>query len=227
MWDEFALIIGACLLGSFPFIYLMGRVQGIDLRKYDDMHLGLWQNVGRIQGFIGAGFDFAKGVIVVLSARAAGFDTGWVAFAGVAAVAGQMWPIFMKFKGEKGNTTGLAMAGTLATTAMLIGLIPFAIGFGIRTIPRFIKKEQSMDDRFKFGGPPSLSLPLGVAIGFAVFPLAAWLTGQPSEVVVAFTGLFVMIIIRRVHAGVGEMWQQSPGRARMILNLALFDRPRL
>ena len=227
MWDELGLILGSYILGSLPLIYLMGRLQGIDLREYDDMHIALWQNVGRIQGFIGAGFDFAKGVIAILVARAAGFDIGWVAFAGVAVVAGQMWPVFMKFDGEKGNTTGLAMSGALATKAMLIGLVPFAIGFGIRTIPRFTQRNQSMGDRLKFGGPPSLSLPLGVAVGFAVFPLAAWWMGQPLEVIVAFIALFVLIIVRRVTSEVSDVVLQSSGKKRMLLNLVLFDRSKI
>lgn len=224
MWDELALIVGAYVLGSLPFMYLLGRLNGIDLREYDDMHIALWQNVGRIQGYAGAGFDFAKGVIAVLVARAAGFDPGWVAFAGVAVVIGQMWPVFMKFDGEKGNTTGLAMSGTLATKALFIGLVPVTIGFLIRTAPRFWQRNQSMNDRLKFGGPPSRSLPLGVALTFAVLPLTAWGMGQPLEVILAFVALFVLVMVRRVTAGVSKDLQQPSGKIGMLLNRFLFDR---
>jgi len=225
MWHEIAFAFGAYILGSFPLMYLMGRLHGVDLREYEDMHIATWRNVGRVQGFIGVVFDFAKGVIAVLIAREVlHFSDGWVAFAGVAAVTGQMWPVFLKFDGEKGNSTGLAMSGALATYAMLIVLIPVTIGFAIRTIPRFRQKDQTVNEKLKFGGPPSLSLPLGMAIAFAVLPLAAWLVGQPIEVVYAFVALFVLILLRRVTAGLGEEMRQPSWNNTMLLNRLLFDR---
>ncbi|HUV53070.1 MAG TPA: glycerol-3-phosphate acyltransferase [Dehalococcoidia bacterium] len=225
MWDEIAFAFGAYILGSFPLMYLMGRLHGIDLREYEDMHIATWRNVGRVQGFIGVIFDFAKGVIAVLIAREVlHFSDGWVAVAGVTAVAGQMWPVFLKFDGEKGNSTGLAMSGALATYAMLIVLIPVTIGFAIRTIPRFRQKDQTVSDKLKFGGPPSLSLPLGMAIAFAVLPLAAWLVGQPLEVVYAFGALSVLILLRRLTAGLSEELRQPSWNNTILLNRLLFDR---
>ena len=226
MWREVVLILGAYLLGSFPFMYLLGRLHGVDLRQYDDMHIALWRHVGRVQGAAGVIFDFMKGVIVVLVAREVGFAPEWVAFAGVVAVVGQMWPIFEKFDGEKGNSTGLAMSLALATTATLVALAPIAIGFLVRTIPRFRKPDQTMKERFMFLGPPSLSLPLGMAIGFAVLPLAAWLLppGQPLGVVLALVGLFLLIMVRRATAGLKKDLRQPSGRTIILLNRLLFDR---
>ena len=225
MWHEIAFAFGAYILGSFPLMYLMGRLHGVDLREYEDMHIATWRNVGRVQGFIGVVFDFLKGVIAVLIAREVlHFSDGWVAVAGVTAVAGQMWPVFLKFDGEKGNSTGLAMSGALATYAMLIVLIPVTIGFAIRTIPRFRQKDQTVSDNLKFGGPPSLSLPLGMAIAFAVLPLAAWLVGQPLEVVYAFGALFVLILLRRLTAGLSEELRQPSWNNTILLNRLLFDR---
>ena len=225
MWTELAWILGSYVLGSIPIMYLMGRLKGVDLREYDDMHIALWRNVGRVQGFLGVVLDFAKAVIAVLIAREVfGFEPGWVAFAGVAAVMGQMWPVFLKFDGEKGNSIGLAMSGALATYAMLIALVPVLIGFAVRTIPRFRQPNQTLQERFKFGGPPSQSLPLGMAVGFAVLPLAAWLTGQPLSVILAFVVLFVLIIIRRLTAGLSEDVGKPSWKNGMLVNRLLFDR---
>jgi len=224
MWDELALILGSYILGSLPFMYLLGRIHGIDLREYGDMHLALWRNVNRIEGLAGIFFDFAKGMIAVLVARTLGFEPGWVAFAGVAAVTGQMWPIFLNFDGEKGNSVGLAMASVLATKAFLIAAVPVVIGFAIRTVPRFRQPNQSLNEKFKFGGPPSLGLPLGMAVGFAVLPLVARWMGQPWEVQIAFVGLFVLIMVRRLTAGVSEDLRQPSGKKSMLLNRLLFDR---
>jgi glycerol-3-phosphate acyltransferase PlsY len=227
MWNEFVLVLGAYLLGSFPFMYIMGRLKGVDLREYEDMHIALWRNVGRVQGFFGVILDFAKGVIVVITAREVGFEPGWVAFAGVATVAGQMWPVFMKFDGEKGNSTGLAMSATLATKAAFIAMVPMAAGFLVRTVPRLRQRDQSVNERLKFGGPPSNSLPVGMAVGFAVLPLTAWGMGQPWQVMVAFTGLFVLIIVRRLTAGVREDLKKPSGKKRRLINRLLYDRSEL
>jgi len=225
MWDKVALIIGSYILGSFPLLYLLGRLHGVDLRKYDDMHIALWRHVGRVEGFVGVTFDFAKAVIVVLLARnVGGFDPGWVACAGVAAVAGQMWPVFLKFDGERGNSIGLAMSGALATYAMLLSLVPVIIGAAVRTIPRLRQRNQTLSEKLRFGGPPSLSLPLGMAGAFAVMPLAAWGVGQPREVVFAFVGLFVMIMLRRLTAKLREDLRKPTWKNRMLLNRLLFDR---
>ncbi|MGB2885725.1 MAG: glycerol-3-phosphate acyltransferase, partial [Dehalococcoidia bacterium] len=197
------------------------------LREHEDMHIALWRNVGRIQGLLGVFLDFAKGAIVVVAARSAGFEPGWVAFAGVAAVAGQMWPVFMKFDGEKGNSIGLAMSATLATKAALIAMVVMATGLLIRTIPRLRQPNQSASERLKFGGPPSNSLPVGMAVGFAVLPLAAWVMGQPGEVIVAFLGLFALIMVRRATAGISEDLRQPSGKRRMLLNRLLYDRREL
>ena len=225
MWDKVALVIGSYILGAFPLLYLLGRLHGVDLRKYDDMHIALWRHVGRVEGFIGVTFDFAKAVIVVLLARnIGGFEPGWVAIAGVVTVMGQMWPVFLKFDGERGNSTGLAMSGVLATYAMLIALIPVAIGAAVRTIPRLRQRDQNLNEKLKFGGPPSLALPLGMAVAFAVLPLAAWAVGQPKEVIFAFVALFVLIILRRLTGGLSEDLRKPSWKSNMLINRLLFDR---
>jgi hypothetical protein len=118
------------------------------------------------------------------------------------------------------------MSLALATTATLVALVPMAIGFLVRTIPRFRKPDQTMKERFMFLGPPSLSLPLGMAIGFAVLPLAAWFLppGQPLGVVLALVGLFLLIMVRRATAGLKRDLRQPSGRTIILLNRLLFDR---
>jgi glycerol-3-phosphate acyltransferase PlsY len=227
MWNELILILGAYLLGSLPFMYIMGKKKGVDLREYEDGHITLWRNVGRLQGFLGVILDFTKGYTVVLASRAAGFDIGWVAFAGVAAVAGQMWPVFMKFDGEKGNSIGLAMNGALATKAMLCGWVPMIIGLAIRTIPRFKEADQSMEEKLKFGGPPSNSLPVGMAAGFAVMPLAAWGLGHQWEVIVALAAVFILILVRRATAGISADMPETSDKKQLLINRLLYDRSNL
>lgn len=223
MWPEIALILGAYLLGSFPHLYLLGRASGVDLRK-EDMHIALWRKVGRLQGTVGVLGELAKGVLPVVVARAVGFDLLWVALAGLAAVVGQMWPIFLGFDGEKGNSIGLAMALALAYKATLLMLVPIFIGFAWRTVPRMLNPSLPWSERLKFGGPPSRSLPLAMASAFALLPLLSWGLGEALEVNLAFLGLFLLIMVRRLTTGLRKDLRQAQNKKMVLLNRLLYDR---
>jgi hypothetical protein len=219
-----ALIIGAYLLGSLPIVYLIGRLRGADLRGEEDLHIALWRKVGRIEGLMGMLVDIAKGAIAVLIARALQFDLLFVCLAGLAAVVGEMWPAFFPFKGEKANSTGMGMAAALVPTPMLPALIPIAVGAGVKILPQMLVHDRSLSERFRFGGPPSKSLPLGMAIGFAVLPLSCLLMGWPVEVTLTCVALFILIMAKRVTAGLMADIKGSTSKATIIINRLLYDR---
>ena len=60
MIAEVSLLIGAYLLGSFPYMMLLGRARGIDLSQEEDLHIALWRKIGRFEGFSGGFVDFLK-----------------------------------------------------------------------------------------------------------------------------------------------------------------------
>ena len=104
-------IIGAYLYGALPVVYLIGRLRGVDLSKEEDMHISLWRKVGRVEGFFGIFWDVVKGAIAVLVVDRGFHLADWVvAGVGVAVILGEMWSVFLKFRGEKSNTTGMGMA---------------------------------------------------------------------------------------------------------------------
>jgi len=225
-WASIPMVVGAYLLGAAPVLYLIGRLRGLRLQQGEDMHISLWQKGGRVWGAIAVLWDMSKGVIAVVVARALGFDLLVVGLAGLAAVVGQMWPAFLKGLGEKGNSTGLAMAFALTPTwAFVPGLAVIASGFFIRTVPRFLSRRQSLGQKLKFGGPPSLSLPLGMLVGFALLPIGHWLF-YPDEVrVVGVLGcLWGAIVLRRLTAELGADLKPGVDLKRVLLNRFLFDR---
>jgi len=224
MLANIVMVLGSYLLGALPVLLFIGRVRGFDLSEEEDLHMALWRKVGRLEGVLGILWDLGKGAICVLIVRALGFGLPAVATAGVAVVAGQMWPVFSRFDGEKGNSTGLAMALALAPIPLLIALIPILVGVIIRTAPRFFRSGQSVDERLKFGGPPSLSLPLAMAVGFAVLPLASWWLHEAGAVIIAFFVLFVLIIIRRVTADLRKDLEGAPDKKSILINRFLYDR---
>jgi glycerol-3-phosphate acyltransferase PlsY len=229
---EIALIIGAYLIGSFPYMLLRSRAMGINIAHSEDFHLSMWRKVSRLEGISGIAIDVLKGIIPIVIGFVCDFRLAFIAIAGVAVVIGQMWPVFQKFNGEKGNTTGGGIALTLtlflgndALLALYSGIICFAIGFSIRTIPRFVAKGQTMEEKLKLGGPVSNSLPVGMLAGFFVMPLASWLLNQPLEMTLALTGVFVAIAIRRLTANLSkDLKSPRTSTGRILLNRFLFDR---
>jgi glycerol-3-phosphate acyltransferase PlsY len=222
VWADVALILGAYLLGSSPHLSALGKLRGVDLEG--DFHMSLWHRTGRLIGTIGILLEFVKGVIPVLVGRGLGFDVSIIVLAGLAVVCGQMWPVFSRFDGEKGNSIGLAMAAALAFKPLLIAVVPVIIGIAVRTVPRLLDASQSLNERLKFGGPPSRSLPLAMAIGFALLPVASWWLDEPPVVTAGFIVLFILIIVRRLTAGLRSDLAVAGNIGHILLNRFLYDR---
>jgi len=225
MWADALLILGAYLLGAFPAVYLLGRLRGVDLSQEEDMHISLWRQVGRREGFIGIAWDIVKGgVAVVVVDRAFHCDWGTVVGVGLAVIAGLMWSIFLRLRGEKANTTSLGVAIALAYQAWYFLLGPILIGVTIRTLPRLLDSRQSANERLKFGGPPSLSLPLGMLVAFALFPVGCWYTDQKGLTTVAGIVIFALIVTKRLTAGLREDLRTATNKTSVLFNRMLFDR---
>jgi glycerol-3-phosphate acyltransferase PlsY len=222
IWSNIALILGAYLLGSAPHLVALSKIRGINLNG--DLHISLWRKGGRLVGTIGILFEFARGIIPVLVGRSLDFSLLVVTLAGLAAVIGQMWPIFLQFDGEKGNSIGLAMAAALAPYPLLIALVPVTIGVAIRTVPRLLDSRQSLNERLKFGGPPSRSLALGMAIGFVMLPVASWWLREPMVITLGFLLLFILIMVRRLTAGLRGDLAVSTRIRNILVNRLLYDR---
>jgi len=235
MIADIALVIGAYLLGSVPYMLLLARAKGFKVSPEDDLHAVLWGKAGRLWGSTGFLFDVFKGVIPIIIGFVFDFHLAVVAAAAVAAIVGQMWPVFQKFDGEKGNSTGLGIVATFTIALTLTGFshayLVFLIagtctltGFCIRTVPRFLAPEQTVSERFMLGGPPSRIFPLCNAIAFAIAPLASWGLKQPLEMTLAFAVVFVAIIVRRLTAGLSADIKTTTSVRSILINRALYDR---
>ena len=114
----------AYLLGSIPSGYLAARwLAGIDIREHGSGSTGatnVLRHVGKTPALIVFLVDVFKGSAAVLVAKQllGGDAHGWLVAAGLLALAGHIWPIWLKGKGGKAVATGLGM---------LLGLLP-AVG---------------------------------------------------------------------------------------------------
>lgn len=125
--DELLAITVAYLLGSVPVGYLLVRLRtGRDLRQSGSGSTGA-SNAARLLGRPGFAavfvLDLLKGSAAVLLASSFA-DARWAAAgAGIAAVAGHLWPIWLGFRGGKGLATGfgacLAFSPIIAALALV------------------------------------------------------------------------------------------------------------
>jgi glycerol-3-phosphate acyltransferase PlsY len=222
MWVNVVLILGSYLLGSSPHLRLLARLRHVELDG--DFHQNLWARAGKIAGVSGVVGEFVKGALPVLIGRSLDLSMVILAIAGLAAVCGQMWPVFSKFDGEKGNSIALAMVIALVPRSGLIALIPVVIAVLFRTIPRLLAKAKSAGDRHILGGAPSISLPLGMGSCFLLLPFLAWYFGEPAEVVGCLGALFILLMIRRLTAGLRHDLKSGGNVRKILINRLLFDR---
>jgi glycerol-3-phosphate acyltransferase PlsY len=133
---EISLVIFSYLLGSVPFGLLVAHLAGKgDIRTLGSGNIGatnVVRVVGKKQGAITLFLDAGKGALAVVLAR-------WVSgesvalFAGVAAVLGHVFPVFLRFKGGKGVATTLAVLLALSPwVGMLTGAVWLAVFFSTR-----------------------------------------------------------------------------------------------
>ena len=122
------------LVGSVPFAFLLSRRRGIDLRRAGSGNVGA-SNVLRTSGVrmavLAMCLDGVKGAVAVLVAqRIAAGPTPPVA-AGVAAIVGHIYPIWLGWRGGKGVATSAGMFAVLAPAALAIASGVFILGVSV------------------------------------------------------------------------------------------------
>lgn len=141
-----ALIALAYLIGSIPFSFLIVKlVAGKDVRQHGSMNVGatnVARTAGKLPGIIALLLDIAKGYVAVALARwivaqpAWPFDAGvqpwqsrelWVALAGLIAVFGHMFPVWLRFHGGKGVATAAGVFLALDPIVIAGAILVFAI----------------------------------------------------------------------------------------------------
>jgi glycerol-3-phosphate acyltransferase PlsY len=140
------LVVAAYLAGSIPFSFLVVKVAaGKVVREHGSRNVGatnVARTAGRAAGVIALLLDIAKGYTVVALARvlvaqpAWPFEPGtapwqsrefWVALAGLIAILGHMFPVWLRFHGGKGVATAAGVFGALDPLVLAAALIVFAI----------------------------------------------------------------------------------------------------
>ena len=134
--------LGAYLLGSIPFGFLVAKAKGIDIRSVGSGNIGAtnaMRVLGKPAGIFVLLMDAAKGFVATV--YMAPLVHGWIApdvaekslglnlfvFAGVCAVLGHNYTCWLKFKGGKGIATTAGVYLALAPWAVLVALVVFIL----------------------------------------------------------------------------------------------------
>jgi len=191
MFEWASLIIGAYLLGAVPVGFILARSRGIDLRTVGSGNIGatnLGRALGRKWAVVCFVLDALKGFVPTLAGRwvvGAGTPTvgelfGWQA-AGCAAIVGHMFPVYLRFRGGKGVSTGMGMLMGLYPYFTYPGLMTFGVWATVLLVWRYVS--------------------LASIVGAAAFPVLFWI------LIVLFpewtlADLWPLLLIAVVMAGV-------------------------
>jgi glycerol-3-phosphate acyltransferase PlsY len=175
------MLIAAYFLGSIPFAFLFVKAAGRgDLRQVGSGNVGA-TNAMRAAGWKVAlpiaVLDVAKGVGAVLLMRQVTANLDWVAAAGLAAIVGHCFPVWLRFTGGKGVATG---AGVFFTLAWLPMVVVAGVWVAMLLVFRIVS--------------------IASVTAAAAFPVAFFFIAHPPAPVVACAVLAALVIIWR-HRG--------------------------
>jgi len=208
-------VVASYVLASISFPYWIARAKGIDLRAFGSRKLGgsnLAKAVTPLHGVAGGVLDGVKGFAAVVIARGLGFPVETQLLCGLSAIAGQMWPVFHGFDGGRANATTWGFQLASDFIAFFIAWIPVIVAAVLRITVR---------------PRPKRLLPIANLLSYAVFPAVIWEQEGVTPTVLAGLMALVLIVVRRLTAGIGEDLATGAPAARVILNRALFDRSEL
>jgi glycerol-3-phosphate acyltransferase PlsY len=139
LFQVICVFILAYILGGIPFGLLIGKLKGIDIRKYGSGNIGA-TNVSRIMGFLPGVIvlilDASKAALAVFLMKWIGYDSPTLLImTGVVAVTGHTWSIFLKFKGGRGVASAF---GVLLVVAPLVAITAVGVWALVVAITRYI-----------------------------------------------------------------------------------------
>jgi glycerol-3-phosphate acyltransferase PlsY len=170
-------IVAAYLIGSIPFALILARRWGAsDLRMVGSGNLGaanVMRASGVTAGILVALLDIAKGAASVWIAERVSAGPALPAAAGVAAIVGHIYPVWLKFRGGKGVATACGVFSLLTPLALPPAVVIFA---AVVWLTKYIS--------------------LGSVLATLALPPLAYAVGSPLSAVVAALAASTIIVFR-------------------------------
>ena len=183
-----AIIIVAYLIGSIPFALLLARRFGeADLRRVGSGNLGaanVMRASGVAAGLLVAALDMTKGAASVWLAARGSAGAALPAAAGLAAIIGHIYPVWLRFRGGKGVATACGVFAVLTPLALPPALAVFV---AVVWMTKYIS--------------------LGSVVATIALPPLAYALGSPApSVLVAFAAAIVIVFRHR-----SNVWRLRTG----------------
>src|SRR2546425_8451154 len=170
-------VFAAYLIGSIPFALLLARRWGAaDLRQVGSGNLGaanVMRASGVTAGVLVAILDITKGACSVMLAERLSGNAAAPAAAGLAAIVGHIYPVWLRFRGGKGVATACGVFSVLTPLA-----VPPALAVFLVTV--WLTKYVS----------------LGSILATIALPSIAYATGAPAAILIAAWSAAALILFR-------------------------------
>ncbi len=130
-----AVTVSAYLMGAVPTGLLVARWRGVDIRAAGSGNIGatnVLRAVGPVAALIVVLVDPIKGVLAVALPSFLGLGPWWVSAAALAAVLGNVFNVFLRFRGGKGVATSLGVFAIIDpwVTLSAVAVFAFTLAFG-------------------------------------------------------------------------------------------------
>lgn len=204
------------LVGATPFGYLIARWRGIDILHQGSGNIGA-TNVGRILGrrfgILVFCLDFAKGAVPVALARTFSNDFEGLTYpdllpvaAGLAAVLGHLFPVYLRFQGGKGVATS---AGVVALLLPLPAAAALVVWLAVVCATRYVSLA---------------SLAAAVALCFFRFIFSCRPFGAEDVILTVFCLVAAGLVVARHRANIGRLLHGTENRLRETSAMLLFTK---
>jgi glycerol-3-phosphate acyltransferase PlsY len=148
----YLIIPAGFIIGSIPFGVLATKNKGVDLRKTGSKNIGatnVLRTAGKLPALLTLAGDVFKGAVPVVIcnyiianiSRTTGYSElisnakdFWGGVAGLSAIAGHIFSIFLSFKGGKGVATGL---GVLIAYSPVSAIVAISVWIAVAVITKY------------------------------------------------------------------------------------------
>lgn len=185
----------AYLIGAIPTAWLFARFAlGSDIRSIGDNNSGaanVYREIGPRAGLACGALDIIKGGVAVIVVGVITSNSGIQMFAGICALAGHVWPVYLRFRGGRGAAVSV---GVLIATFPII-----ALPLGALSLVALYHTRKAIVALFMFlAGVPILTwiavLTVGYTPGEAGYALGL-------AVITGLSHCYATVLLPRLRAG--------------------------
>jgi len=195
--------VAGYVVGSIPIGLLVGRLGGVDIRRYGTGNIGasnVMRNLGLVPAAVVALGSFVQGLGPAWAAAALTGSPAATAAAAVGSVVGYGWSFLLVFRG--GRAVGTA-TGALAVLSP-VGMIPL---LGL----------------YAMGGLLRQPAP-GVLLGLLAFIASLAFGPHSKEVVAGAVLIVVLVVLKRLDGVRGDLRENADRQLSVLLDRLVFDR---